>query len=226
MRVEVEERFPGVYWLRYPEGKKLATRNALPGQRVYGEELVEVGGVEYRVWDPYRSKLSSALHLGLREMPVRRGSRVLYLGAASGTTASHLSDIVGEEGMIWCVEFSFRPMRDLLPLCERRRNMVPILADARDPASYRFLVGEADVIYQDVAQPDQTEILRRNLAAFLRPGGWALFFVKAKSIDVTRDSREVFREERGKLGEGVEVVELRVLEPYEKDHALLVLRRE
>lgn len=224
--MRVEERFPGVYWLWYPEGKKLATRNALPGQRVYGEELVEVEGVEYRIWDPYRSKLASALHLGLREMPIGRGSRVLYLGAASGTTASHLSDIVGEEGMIWCVELSFRPMRDLLPLCERRKNMVPILADARDPSSYRFLVGEADVIYQDVAQPDQAEILRRNLSAFLRPGGWALFFLKAKSIDVTRDSREVFREEREKLGRGVEVVEFKVLEPYEKDHALLVLRTE
>jgi fibrillarin-like pre-rRNA processing protein len=86
-------------------------------------------------------------------------------------------------------------------------------------------VGEADVIYQDVAQPDQTEILRRNLTAFLRPGGWALFFVKAKSIDVTRDSREIFGEEREKLGEGVEVVDQRILHPYERDHALLLLRK-
>ncbi|MEM0358836.1 MAG: fibrillarin-like rRNA/tRNA 2'-O-methyltransferase [Candidatus Hadarchaeales archaeon] len=225
MRVEVEERFPGVYWLRFPEGKKLATRNLLPGERVYGEELVRVDGTEYRVWDPYRSKLSSALHLGLKEMPVGRGSRVLYLGAASGTTASHLSDIVGERGVIWCVELSFRPMRDLLPLCEKRKNMIPILSDARYPSSYRFLLEEADVIYQDVAQPDQTEILKRNLI-YLRPGGWVLFFLKAKSIDVTKSVKEVFREEREKLGEEMKLVDFKLLEPYEKDHVLLVLRKE
>ena len=152
--------------------------------------------------------------------------QVLYLGAATGTTVSHVSDIVGKMGMIYCVEISPRPMRDLLSLCALRENLSPILADARNPQSYGMLVTGVDVIYQDVAQPDQTEILLRNARVFLSSGGWAVFMLKARSIDVTKDPQEIFRGEVEALREEMEPVEVRVLDPYEKDHAMLLLRKK
>ena len=132
MRVIEHGRFRGVYWVEFDDGaQKLATRNSAPGTQVYGEKLVEIEGVEYRLWDPYRSKLAAAIVREMKEMPIAAGSKVLYLGAASGTTASHVSDLVCPNGMVHCVEISSRPMRDLLLVCNRRPNMVPMLGALR-----------------------------------------------------------------------------------------------
>ncbi len=71
------------------------------GESVYGEKRVsiesgEVGEkIEYRVWNPFRSKLAAAILGGIDQIHIKPGSKVLYLGAASGTTVSHVSDIVG-----------------------------------------------------------------------------------------------------------------------------------
>ena len=220
------ERFAGVYWLKFEDGtRKLSTVSLAPGTQVYGEKLVELEGVEYRVWDPYRSKLAAAILRGIRAMPIWAGARVLYLGAASGTTASHVSDLVGIEGVVYCVEISSRPLRDLLVVGGHRPNMLPMLADARQPASYGFLLGRVDVIYQDVAQPNQTEILLANVRAFLREGGHAMLALKARSIDVIKEPQEIFRDEVEELEKELEVVDAKILEPYDHDHAMLVLRK-
>jgi len=226
MKATEHERFAGVYWIKLEDGtRKLATVNLAPGTQVYGERLLKVQGVEYRLWDPYRSKLAAAILKGIKEAPISSGKKVLYLGAASGTTASHAADLVGISGLVYCVEISSRPLRDLLVVCNRRTNMVPLLADARQPGSYCALVEKADVIYQDVAQPDQTDILLANVKAFLREGGHAVLALKARSIDVTKEPREIFNDEMEKLEEELEIIDAKILDPYEKDHAMLVLRK-
>ena len=203
------------------EDGKVYTKNLVPGESVYGEKLMEIEEVEYRYWDPYRSKLAAALSKGLEDVPLAKSSKVLYLGAASGTTPSHISDIV-EDGRSYCVEFSPRAIRKLVGLSEKRKNIFPILEDANYPERYAHLVERVDFLYQDIAQPNQTEILVKNLI-FLK--GHGALCIKARSIDVTASPKKIFRQERKKLEEHVEVYEALTLEPYEKDHALFLFKR-
>jgi fibrillarin-like pre-rRNA processing protein len=151
---------------------------------------------------------------------------VLYLGTASGTNCSHISDIVGAEGHVWGVEIAPRPMRDFLDRVVRHRaNVSPILADARRPEAYSSLLSLVDVIYADVAQPDQASIVVRNARLFLKPGGWVLMAIKSRSVDVTRPPEEVYEEQVRELrAEGFEVLEVVELEPYERDHAMALGR--
>ncbi|MCX8175183.1 MAG: fibrillarin-like rRNA/tRNA 2'-O-methyltransferase [Candidatus Micrarchaeota archaeon] len=218
----VQEKFPGVFVV----GGRLATLSLAPGSRVYGEKLVREAGGEYRIWDLYRSKLAAAIHKGLKELPIKPGSTVLYLGAASGTTASHISDILGRSGSVFCVEFAQRPMRELLQVCELRENMLPIMGDARKPQEYAEMVGrKVDVIYQDVAQPDQSEIFLRNSALFLKRGGWGLICVKSQSIDVTAQPKKVFEKFLVQVGEEIEVKEKIELSPYDLEHLFISGKR-
>ncbi|WXG45827.1 MAG: fibrillarin-like rRNA/tRNA 2'-O-methyltransferase [Candidatus Atabeyarchaeum deiterrae] len=202
-------------------GENLATLNLAPGRRVYGERLVQVSGKEYRLWDTYRSKLAAAMVKGMEEVPLELGSRVLYLGAASGTTSSHVSDIVGENGIVYCVEFSPRVMRELVAVCEYRKNMLPILADARFPEKYRMLVQEVDLIYQDVAQPNQSEIMIKNAKMFLKEGGHGFLAIKARSIDVTKEPSEIFKKETEALQKEFEIKKVVHLEPFDKAHVMI-----
>lgn len=226
MKVAEHERFKSVYWVELDDGtRKLATVNLAKGTQVYGERLVEIQGVEYRLWDPYRSKLAAAILKNIKENPITTGKRVLYLGAASGTTPSHASDLVGPSGCVYCIEISSRPLRDLITVCTRRPNMMPILADARHPSNYCSLVEKVDVVYQDVAQPDQTEIVLSNAKAFLRDGGYAVLALKARSIDVTKEPREIFRDEMEKLEKDMDILDVKILDPYERDHAMFLMRK-
>jgi fibrillarin-like pre-rRNA processing protein len=199
----------------------LLTRNLVPGNRVYNEELVERDRTEYRTWDPFRSKLAAAIIKGLPDDVIHEGDRVLYLGVSTGTTASHVSDIVGEKGLLVGVEFAPRVAREFLEGVARlRKNVVPFVADARDPAKYR--VSEVDVVYCDIAQPDQTAIAVANCDSMLKEGGTLLLVVKARSIDVLKEPPKVFREEADRLeGMGFAVVKTVELSPFEKDHALI-----
>lgn len=221
-----KHKFPGVYIVIDDDGsEKIATKNLVPGQKVYGERVIKWEGEEYRIWNPNRSKLGAAILNGLKNFPIKPGSTVLYLGIASGTTASHVSDIVGWEGKIFGIEFSPRVLRELVPLVEERRNIIPILGDATKPEEYRALVTKVDVIFEDVAQPTQAKILIDNAKAYLKSGGYGMISVKSRSIDVTKEPEEVFREVEKELSEYFEVVERISLEPYEKDHALIVVRK-
>ncbi|NOZ76401.1 MAG: fibrillarin-like rRNA/tRNA 2'-O-methyltransferase [Euryarchaeota archaeon] len=208
----MKELLPGVYEVRGSP----ATVNLVPGMRVYGERLVREGDREYRLWNPRRSKLSAAVLKGLSSLPIREDSPVLYLGAASGTTASHVSDLC-PRGVVYCVEMSRRSMADLYQLARRRPNMVPIMADARNPEGYPPLLERCELIYQDIAQRDQAAILVRNADWYLRDGGEVLMAVKAKSIDVSAEPWEVFEKEMAFLKEkGFRVREVIELEPYHR----------
>jgi fibrillarin-like pre-rRNA processing protein len=202
----------------------LATTNLIPGTQVLGEKLLEWQGNEYRLWSPYRSKLSAAILKGLKPLSLGKGSKVLYLGAAAGTTASYVSDMVGAWGAVFCVDFAPRPMKKLLRVCESRANMVPILADARHPETYAHLVPEADFLYQDLAQPNQGEIFCWNAKAYLCRGGSGLLMMKSRSVDVSRVPDAVFAEERQRLERtGINVDQTLDLEPFDKDHMALAV---
>ncbi len=200
-----------------------ATPSADPGRKVYNERLSKADGKEYRIWDPFRSKLCGAMRKGLKSFPFVPGSKTLYLGASTGTTISHLSDIVGGDGELFAVEIAPQCMKSLIALSERRQNIIPIHADARQPQEYEE-VGQVDAIYQDVAQPDQDDILIKNARMFLKPGGVAMICIKSQSIDVTKDPKLVFDAVVKKLETAFDVLEKIRLEPFDKDHLFVVLK--
>ena len=203
----------------------LLTRNLVPGKRVYNEELIQRDGVEYRTWDPFRSKLAAAILKGMPEDVIREGDRVLYLGASTGTTASHISDLVGPSGLVIGVEFAPRVAREFVERVAReRKNVIPFVVDARDPSKYSITM--VDAVYCDIAQPDQTEIAITNCSTLLRKNGRLLLAVKARSIDVLKDPEQVYKEEKRKLEKAGFKVELIVdLRPFEKDHVLVSASR-
>jgi len=221
-------RHQGVFIARGKEDA-LVTLNLVPGNTVYGEKKVSIDGedgapkTEYRVWNPFRSKLAAAILGGVDKIHMKPGSKVLYLGAASGTTVSHVSDIVGPEGLVYAVEFSHRSGRDLLNVAKQRTNIIPIIEDARHPHKYRMLVGMVDTIFADVAQPDQARIVAINAHNFLKNGGNFVISIKANCIDSTAAPAAVFAGEVKKLqSEKLKPQEQLTLEPYERDHAVVV----
>merc|ERR1719158_2189390 len=115
---------------------------------------------------------------GVENVWIGPGRRVLYLGAGSGTTVSHVSDIVGPDGLVYAVEFSHRSGRDLINVAKSRTNIIPIIEDARHPLKYRMLIGMVDTVFADVAQPDQARIVALNAQYYLKEGGHAVISVK------------------------------------------------
>ncbi|MGB9671733.1 MAG: fibrillarin-like rRNA/tRNA 2'-O-methyltransferase [Candidatus Bathyarchaeales archaeon] len=226
VKVKPHPQFPAIYQVTLEDGsQRLATRNLTPGRNVYGERLIRHEGVEYRLWDAFRSKLAAAILKNLKTVPIKPEHKVLYLGAASGTTASHVSDIVGERGRVYCVEFAARALRELVNnVCTYRVNMLPILEDARFPEKYAvFISGKVDDIYCDIAQPEQAKILADNAEVFLKRSGWIMLAVKAQSIDVTKEPEEVYKSEVRVLeNRGFRIEEIVHLEPYDKAHAMIV----
>jgi len=230
VRVKPHPKFPAIYQIMLEDGaKRLGTLNLTPGRNVYGERLIRFEGAEYRVWDAFRSKLAAAILKGLINVPIKPDHQVLYLGAASGTTASHVSDIVGEKGHVYCVEFASRSLRDLVEnVCNYRLNMLPILEDARIPEKYSMFVrGKVEDIYCDIAQPEQARVLADNADYFLKEHGWIMLAVKAQSIDVTKEPAEIYKSETRILEKrGFQVSEVVHLEPYDKAHAMIVAQAQ
>ena len=228
VRVKPHPEFSAIYQVILEDGtERLATKNLTPGRNVYGEKLVRYEGVEYRLWDPFRSKLAAAVLKNLKTVPIKQGHKVLYLGAASGTTASHVSDIVGESGHVYCVEFAPRAIRELVDnVCAFRLNMSAILADARIPEKYAIFVnGKVDDIYCDIAQPEQAKVLADNADLFLKTDGWVMLAVKAQSINVTKEPSEIFKREVKVLeNRGFQIEDVINLEPYDKAHVMVVAR--
>ena len=220
--MKIKEIFPGVFRI----GDDLFTKNLVPGEKVYGERLVKINGVEYRFWDPFRSKPASAIKKGLKTFPLEEHSSVLYLGAATGTTISHFSDIA-KSGVIYAVEISEVPYRKLMDLSKKRFNIVPILADARKEKEYSdFIFGKVNVVYCDISQPDEVEIFIRNCEKYLKDDGYGMVAVKSRSIDVVKDPMEVYGEAEKKIkAVGYEHLETVKLDPFEKDHAIIVCKK-
>lgn len=204
------------------------TRNLTPGKRFFAEELVREQGVEFRSWDVSRSKLGAAIKKGISQIGIKEKDLVLYLGAAHGFTPSYVSDLVGTEGFVFCLDNAPRVVRDLVFVCEERVNMAPILADANHPEEYKDLISpQVDVVFQDIAQRNQVGIFLKNCDAYLKRGGFGLLALKARSVDVTKRPREIFREVRILLEKSsMVVVDYRELEPFERDHAMFVCKKK
>ncbi|KAK8194152.1 Small subunit processome complex component [Zalaria obscura] len=233
-------RHAGVFIARGKEDL-LVTKNLTPGEAVYGEKRISVetsaatsgaaaldGNVpavtktEYRVWNPFRSKLAAGILGGMEDIYMKPGSKVLYIGAASGTSVSHVADIVGPTGTVFAVEFSHRSGRDLINMATHRTNVIPIIEDARHPLKYRMLVSMVDCIFADVAQPDQARIVGLNAHLFLKTGGGVVISIKASCIDSTAAPEAVFAREVVKLREErIKPKEQLTLEPFERDHAMV-----
>jgi fibrillarin-like pre-rRNA processing protein len=208
----VEEGFhAGLRQIKVNGIKEFATPNLVQGQTVYGEKLVKINDEEYRIWDPFRSKLAAALKKGLRNFPINPGDKILYLGASTGTTVSHVSDLVGNKGLVFAVEPAVRVAREL-----------PIIEDARRPDSYFSVFGNVDLVYCDIAQSDQTEIAIKNCNAFLKNKGIMLIVIKTRSIDVTMSPQSVVTMESKKLKQNSFHINQTInLDPFDKDHALI-----
>ncbi len=209
----------------FRDENRLYTKNLIIGKKVYGEKLVDLKEIQLREWDPTRSKMAAAILNGMSVNPIKEGSKVLYLGASTGTTPSHISDIVGPEGIVYCIEFAERVFRSVVELQKDRKNIAPMLVDARKPEEYQW-VEECDVVYVDIADPQETEISIRNAKQFLKFDGYMMIAIKSRSIDVTKDPKQVYKEEKVKLQESdFEIVDIIDLEPYEKDHAMIVCKK-
>ena len=205
--------------------RKLYTINLTPGKSVYGERLVVENGKEYREWDPYKSKLSSAILKGSLNIFIRKNDVVLYLGASTGTTVSHVSDIVGSEGFVFAVDSAPRVMRELMFLCYDRKNTAPILTDASQIKNLLPRISQADVVYQDVAQKFQLEIFLKNADAFLKKGGYGILAVKSRSIDVIKKPKEIFKIVKTELEKHLTIIDYRELDPFQKDHAIFFCKK-
>lgn len=194
-------------------------------ESVYGEKTTSSRGKNYRLWDPKRSKLSSAIHNGLRQVPIDEDSTVLYLGASFGTTVSHISDIV-PDGSVFAVEFSPEPFAQLLKLAENRHNIYPLLENARVPERYSFFMErDPEIIYQDISQRDQVRILQHNLEKF-KHWQYALLALKATSIDSSKKPIDVLRGATDMIQSwgNVYISETIDISNYHKGHFFLVMR--
>lgn len=226
--------FDGVFLApdpKNPNRKIIATVNLTPGKSFYGETLISqnIDGIteELRSWDPFRSKLAAAVLNKLRTFPFLVGTRCLYLGASTGTTVSHLSDIVGSSGRIFAVEVAPRVARELMEnVVKSRKNVVPIVEDAKHPERYSTVYGKISVVYCDIAQPDQTEIAIKNCKEYLDSNGTLFLVVKASSIDALKPKTKVIEDQIRILGDAqYELVERIDLEPYDRNHAMLVAKK-
>ena len=208
----------------FKEKNRIFTENpkSCKGLRVYNEKLVKYKGKEFRSWNPFRSKLAAAILNGLT-IEIKPNSKVLYLGAATGTTVSHISDIV-KDGIVYAVESSPVAVKKLIQLSEKRKNVIPILGDANHPDRYGSIVPVVDLIYQDISQRNQAEIFISNVARYLKKNDTGILMVKARSIDVSLKTKEAYDLVCSELKEnGLKIKEKIDLTPYEKDHMVIII---
>lgn len=209
----------------YKDRRKIYTKNLVPGAKVYSERLVKSNNTEYREWIPKHSKLAAAIMKGSTNTGIRKDSVILYLGVSTGTTCSHISDIA-TEGFIFALDFAPRVLRELVFLAEKRPNIAPIMADASQPDTYKDRVSQVDIIYQDIAQRDQVDIFLKNINYFLKPNGYAILCLKARSIDVARKPKSIINEVKEQLSQKLTLIDFRTLEPFELDHGFFIVKNK
>ena len=162
---------------------------------------------------------------GCTNIGIRKNDVILYLGISHGYTSSFVSDIIGKEGIIFGIDPAPRVIRDLVFLAEKRKNIIPLLADANHPETYIDRVCQVDIVYQDIAQKNQADIFLRNCQLYLKKGGYGLLAVKARSINVKRKSKDIFEEVRRELEKSMTVIDYKILEPFEMDHCMIIVKK-
>ena len=218
------KHFQGIY---EKEGKRnIYTKSISPGINVYNEKIIKFNSNEYREFNPRKSKLAAGILKGISQIGIKPGSIVLYLGASTGTTVSHVSDIIGNEGFVFALDFAPRVVRELVFLCEQRKNIAPLLENAFHPLRYKENICLVDVVFQDIAQRNQVNIFLRNIDLFLKNDGFGILCVKARSIDVTKKPKSIYKEIRKQLEEKITIVDYKELDPFEKDHCMFVVKKK
>ncbi len=219
-------KFSNVFISGPQERLKLYTKNFDIGKRIYGEKLLTYKGIEYREWDPYRSKLAALILENPLTNFLSKNLKCLYLGASSGTTISYLSDILNS-GIIYGVEFAERSIRQLIQNISNRENIIPILGDARFPDSYaKYIFTQVDLIYQDVAQPRQAEIALENCNYYLKNGGILILAIKSQSIDSIQKSEITFAHEKTTLEKaGYKILDNINIRKYAANHIVLIVKK-
>lgn len=212
--MKVEKILHNVYLI---DKKTIATKSSYGSH--YGEKILLN---EFREWIPYRSKLAAVFLKGYL-VNIKPDWKILYLGAASGTTVSHLSDII-DKGIIYAVEYSAKPFLKFIELAKERKNIIPILEDASKPWMYSGIVEEVDFVYQDIAQKNQVEIFKLNCKIFLKERGEGIIMVKARNIDSTVDPEIVFNRVVKELSKDFKILRYGTLEPFHKDHVFVHVR--
>lgn len=223
-----QTRFDNIYEDKNRRGVRLFTKSIYPF-RGFEETILKRNGMTLREVDPERSKLFAGVVKGLSQIGIREGVSVLYLGASHGYTPSYVSDIIGIDGRLWCIDVAPRVVRDLTFLCERRPNMLPLLGDCRHPETYKEFIPEPlDVVFQDIAQKDQVSIFLKNCDSYLKQGGFGVLAIKARSIDVTKKPAIIFKQTFLELSaaKGYVIVDKKELAPYEKDHIIYVVKKK
>ncbi len=224
--IRTHPKYSNVYISGPPHNLKLYSKNLVPGSKVYGEKLITFKGEEYREWDPYRSKLAAMI----LEKPsvdfLSSELKCLYLGASSGTTISHLSDIV-YNGVIYGVEFAERSMRQLIQNTNNRKNIVPILGDANFPEKYANSVfTNIDLVYQDIAQPNQAQIAIANCSYYLKDKGTLILAIKSQSIDSIQKPEKIYVQEKKILEKaGYKISEIFNIHKYAANHIILIAHK-
>ncbi len=199
-------------------GDVLFTR-ANYNRSVYGERIYRENGTYLREWMPERSKLAAAILKGLRYFPVSSKSSVLYLGASSGTTVSHVSDIVFE-GKVYAVEIGYEPFSKLLDLAQARNNIYPILEDANHVERYSFFIDSIDTVYQDISQRNQVQIFKENVENFNAKN--AFLVLKTRSIKSSESGNRILKDSKDALSiyNVKQIIDLR---PYDYDNYFIYL---
>jgi fibrillarin-like pre-rRNA processing protein len=228
-KIEIREhpKYNGIYITGPMENLKIYSKNLASGYGVYGERLIQYKGVEYREWDPYRSKLAAILLENPITNFLSHNFNCLYLGASTGTTISHLSDLL-TNGVIYGVEFSERSIRQLIQNTSNRKNIIPVLGDARFPETYaKSILTEINLIYQDVAQPNQAEIAISNSEYYLKKDGIIIIAIKSQSIDSISKSEKVYEQEKKKLEDsGYIILETVDIHRYAANHIVLIVKKK
>jgi len=209
----------------FREKGRIFTENlhSCKGIKVYGERIIKNNCGEFRSWNPYRSKLAAAILCGLSKINLSINSHVLYLGAATGTTVSHISDIA-KEGTVYAIELSPFAMKDLLQLSKKRKNIIPIMSNANHPDRYCTIVPTVGFLYQDISQRNQSEIFINNVNRYLKKNGQGVIMVKARSIDVSMKPKKVYELVTDELEKHkLRIVDIIDISHYEKDHAAIVI---
>lgn len=197
------------------------------GKTVYGERLKQGDGKELRSWNPYRSKLAAAIIKGCDiSTLLSTESSILYLGAATGTTVSHLSDIA-YDGMIYAVEHSPIAAKKLIDLAKQRKNIIPLYHDANHPERYSRFVPTVDFVYQDISQRNQADIFIRNIQQYLKQDNPAMIMIKARSIDVSLPPKKAYEQVEKELkNKSLHIDQKIVLSPFEKDHIVFTVSQK
>ncbi len=219
-------KFYNIYISGPQERLKLYTKNLDLGKKVYGEKLITYRNIEYREWDPFRSKLAALILENPITNFLSENLKCLYLGASSGTTISHLSDII-DLGTIYGIEFAERSMRQLIQNTSNRKNIIPILGDARFPNNYaKSIFTPIDLVYQDVAQPRQAEIALENCNYYLKKGGILILVIKSQSIDSLQKSEITYAQEKNILEKAqYKILETINIHKYAANHSVLIVKR-